>query len=62
VPSAHNDRATRPCGLPRFGPSGDLSKQPPAALQMLAMAQAMAAPKPSEAQATPASALRAAVC
>jgi hypothetical protein len=43
VPSAHNDRATRPCGMRGFGPSGDLSKQPPAALQMLAMAAAMAA-------------------
>jgi hypothetical protein len=43
VPSAHKDRATPPCALRGSGPSGDLGKRPPAALQMLAVGAAMPA-------------------
>ena len=42
VAGPHNERATTLCALWLPGPSGDLTKQPPAALQILAIAAAMA--------------------
>ena len=42
VLSAHNEAATPPRGPLQTGPSGDLTKGPPSALQMLAIAAAIA--------------------